>query len=305
MKSKIFYELKSYIIITIGLVIFVFGWTTFIIPCEIAGGGISGLASVIYYATGFPVSYSYFLVNLVLLAIGFSVLGKGFGVKTLYGIAMSSLLFQFLPEIVNWTTDIHSDLMNTVIGSTLSGFGIGFVIQQGGSAGGTDIVALVISKFRNISLGKVFLYCDLAIISSVYFLPGKTLENVMYGFVEIAVFAYVIDMVMSGEKRSVQVMIFSQHYHKIADRINTELERGVTALNATGWYSKEENKVLMIIIRKSEINQVYRIVKETDPRAFMSVSNVSGVYGEGFETIKTNKPLWNRKKDKSNDNHSM
>ena len=296
MKSKIFYEIKSYIVITIGLVIFVFGWTAFIIPCEIAGGGISGLSSVIYYATGFPVSYSYALINLVLLAIGFAVLGKGFGVKTLYGIAVSSVLFQFLPEIVNWATDIQSDLMNAVIGATLSGFGIGFVIQQGGSAGGTDIIAIIISKFRNISMGRVFLYCDLIIIGSVYFLPGKTLENVMYGFVEIAVFAYVIDMVISGEKRSVQVMIFSQHYDEIADRINAELKRGVTALNAMGWYSKEENKVLMIVIRKSEINQVYRIIKETDPRAFMSVLNVSGVFGEGFETIKMNKPLWNRKK---------
>ncbi len=281
---------------TIGLVIFVFGWTAFIIPCEIAGGGVSGLSSVIYYATGFPVSYSYFLINLVLLVIGFMILGSGFGVKTLYGIGVSSLLFQFLPQIVHWTTDINSDLMNTVIGATLSGFGIGFVIQQGGSTGGTDIIALIVSKFRNVSMGRVFLYCDVVIISSVYFLPGKTLENVMYGFVEMAVFAYVIDMVLSGEKRSVQILIFSQRYAEIADRINTELQRGVTALNSVGWYTKEENKVLIIVIRKSEANKIYRIIKETDPHAFMSVSNVTGVFGEGFETIKANKPLWNKKR---------
>jgi uncharacterized membrane-anchored protein YitT (DUF2179 family) len=291
-KINILAELRSYVIMTAGLFLFAFSWTKFVIPQEITGGGVIGLSSVIFYGTGFPVSYSYLIINTALLIAGSLILGRGFGIKTLFGIGMSTVLFQFLPELIPWTTEINDNLLNAIIGGTISGVGIGMVFMQGGSTGGTDIVALVMSKFYNTSPGRVFLYCDLIIIGSIYFLPGKTLENVIYGYVEMVAFSYVIDLIISGNKQSVQIMVFSKHYDAIADRITTELHRGVTALDATGWFTKKQGKVLVILVRKSESNMFYRIIKETDHKAFISVANVMGVYGEGFEQIKTGKPTW-------------
>jgi uncharacterized membrane-anchored protein YitT (DUF2179 family) len=297
-KINIFAELRSYIIMTVGLFLFAFSWTKFVIPQEIAGGGVVGLSSVIFYGTGFPVSYSYLIINVVLLIVGSFILGRGFGIKTLFGIGMSTLLFQFLPELIPWTTEIKDNLLNAIIGGTISGVGIGMVFMQGGSTGGTDIVALVLSKFYNTSPGRVFLYCDLIIVGSIYFLPGKTLENVIYGYVEMVAFSYVIDLILSGNKQSVQIMVFSKHYDVIADRITKELQRGVTALDSTGWFTKQQSKVLVILVRKSESSMFYRIIKETDHKAFISVANVMGVYGEGFEQIKT-KPTWAKGKKSS------
>jgi uncharacterized membrane-anchored protein YitT (DUF2179 family) len=204
-----------------------------------------------------------------------------------------------LPELIPWTTEIKDNLLNAIIGGTISGVGIGMVFMQGGSTGGTDIIALVLSKFYNTSPGRVFLYCDLIIVGSIYFLPGKTLENVIYGYVEMVAFSYVIDLILSGNKQSVQIMVFSKHYDLIADRISKELQRGVTALDSTGWFTKQQGKVLVILVRKNESSMFYRIIKETDHKAFISVANVMGVYGEGFEQIKTGKPAWAKRKKSS------
>ncbi|MCL2097894.1 MAG: YitT family protein [Bacteroidales bacterium] len=296
MKINIWSEIRSYSIMTLGLFIFAFGWITFIIPQEIAGGGVIGLASITFYATGIPVSYTYFTINIVLLIIGFMIMGNKFGIKTIFGIGVSTILFQFLPEIITWRTELSDDLFNAIIGGTLSGVGIGMVFMQGGSTGGTDIIALIMSKFHNTSPGRVFIYCDLVIIGSIYFLPGKNLESVIYGYLEMVSFSYVIDLIISGNKQSVQIMVFSKQYAAIADRITQDLERGVTALDSVGWWSKEESKVLIILVRKNEINMFYRIIREIDAKAFISVANVMGVFGEGFEQIKTGKPFWKKPK---------
>jgi len=298
MKINIWTEIRSYAIMTVGLFIFAFGWIAFIIPQEIAGGGVIGLASIIYYATGIPVSYTYFIINAVLLVIGFMIMGNKFGIKTIFGVGVSTLMFYFLPEIITWRTELSDNLFNAIIGGTLSGVGIGMVFMQGGSTGGTDIVALIMSKFHNTSPGRVFIYCDLVIIGSIYFLPGKNLEAVIYGYLEMVSFSYVIDLIISGNKQSVQIMVFSKHYDAIADRITQDLQRGVTALDSVGWWSKEESKVLVILVRKNEINMFYRIIREIDSKAFISVANVMGVFGEGFEQIKTGSPLWKKIKSK-------
>jgi uncharacterized membrane-anchored protein YitT (DUF2179 family) len=281
---------------TIGLFIFAFGWIAFVIPQEIAGGGVIGLASITFYATGIPVSYTYFIINAILLVIGFMIMGNKFGIKTIFGVGMSTLMFYFLPEIITWRTELKDDLFNAIIGGTLSGVGIGMVFMQGGSTGGTDIIALIISKYHNTSPGRVFIYCDLVIIGSIYFLPGKNLESVIYGYLEMVSFSYVIDLIISGNKQSVQIMVFSKRYEAIADRITQDLERGVTALDSVGWWSKEESKVLVILVRKNEISLFYRIIREIDYQAFISVASVMGVFGEGFEQIKTGKALWKKGK---------
>lgn len=295
---KILKTLKSYTLMTIGLFIFVFSWTAFLIPHEIAGGGVSGLASVINYATGFDVSYSYLIINAILLGIGFLILGKAFGFKTIYCIAVAALMFEFLP-LIPWVSDIEDKLINSLIGGTMSGIGIGIIFLQGGSTGGTDIVALIIAKYREMSPGRVFIICDLVIIGSVYFIPDKSLEDVIYGYIEMVSFSYVIDMILTGNKQSLQVFVFSSKYDEIADRVSKEMGRGVTALTSMGWYSKSESKMLVVIIRKSQLADISAIVKEIDSNAFISVSAVMSVYGQGFDQIKTGKLLWNKKQKES------
>jgi len=295
---KILKTLKSYTLMTIGLFIFVFSWTAFLIPHEIAGGGVSGLASVINYATGFDVSYSYLIINAILLGIGFLILGKAFGFKTIYCIAVAALMFEFLP-LIPWVSDIEDKLINSLIGGTMSGIGIGVIFLQGGSTGGTDIVALIIAKYREMSPGRVFIICDLVIIGSVYFIPDKSLEDVIYGYIEMVSFSYVIDMILTGNKQSLQVFVFSSKYDEIADRVSKEMGRGVTALTSMGWYSKSESKMLVVIIRKSQLADISAIVKEIDSNAFISVSAVMSVYGQGFDQIKTGKLLWNKKQKES------
>ncbi len=299
MNSTIFKTIKSYVLMTIGLLIFVFSWTAFLIPHQIAGGGVSGLASVLYYATAVPVSYYYVAINVVLLVIGVIIMGKGFGFKTIYCITVAALMFEFLP-LIPWVSDIPEKLINALIGGTMSGIGIAIIFLQGGSTGGTDIIAIIISKYRETSPGRVFLFCDLVIIGSVILLPGKQLQDVIYGYIEMVSFSYVIDMILTGNKQSVQILVFSSQFEKIADRVSTELGRGVTALQSMGWYSKADSKVLVIIARKSQLPQISKVIKETDHKAFISVTSAMSVYGEGFDQIKSGgKISWNKKRKES------
>ncbi|PKP41197.1 MAG: YitT family protein [Bacteroidetes bacterium HGW-Bacteroidetes-10] len=295
---KLFRTVKSYILMTAGLFIYVFSWTAFLIPHEIAGGGVSGLSSVINYATGFDVSYSYLIINAFLLGIGFLILGKGFGFKTIYCILVAALMFKFLP-LIPWISDIDDKLINAVLGGTLSGIGIGLIFLQGGSTGGTDIIALIIAKFREMSPGRVFILCDLIIIGSVFFIPGKSLEDVIYGYIVMVSFSYVIDMILTGNKQSLQVFVFSNKYAEIADKITKEMGRGVTAVNSIGWYSQNESKMLVVILRKSQLADISAIVKEIDHNAFISVSAVMSVYGQGFDQIKSGKLQWKLKQKES------
>jgi len=295
---KLFRTVKSYILMTAGLFIYVFSWTAFLIPHEIAGGGVSGLSSVINYATGFDVSYSYLIINAFLLGIGFLILGKGFGFKTIYCILVAALMFKFLP-LIPWISDIDDKLINAVLGGTLSGIGIGLIFLQGGSTGGTDIIALIIAKFREMSPGRVFILCDLIIIGSVFFIPGKSLEDVIYGYIVMVSFSYVIDMILTGNKQSLQVFVFSNKYAEIADKITKEMGRGVTAVNSIGWYSQSESKMLVVILRKSQLADISAIVKEIDHNAFISVSAVMSVYGQGFDQIKSGKLQWKLKQKES------
>ncbi len=289
MKQGILRTVRSYTIMITGLFIFVFSWTAFLIPHQIAGGGVSGLASVIQYSTGFDVAYSYIIINGILIMLGMMIMGKAFGVKTIFCIITAAVMFEFLP-LIPWVSDIEDKLINALLGGTLSGIGIGMVFLQGGSTGGTDIVALIIGQYRETSPGRIFLMCDLFIIGSVYFIPGKGLSDVIYGYIVMVSFSYVIDMIITGNRQSVQVMVFSTKYALIAERVTKELRRGVTALNSIGWYSQAESKVLVIVLRKSQLPEISQIIKDADRDAFMTVSTVTGVYGEGFDQIKTGFP---------------
>ncbi len=296
--NHIFKMIKSYTFMTVGLFIYVFSWTAFLIPQQIAGGGLSGLGSVINYATGFPIAYSYLIINAFLLLIGLTILGGAFGIKTIYCIIVTTLFFKFLP-LIPWVTDIGDKLINAVLGGTISGIGIGIIFMQGGSTGGTDIIALIIGKYRETTPGRVFLYSDMIIVGSMFFLPGKGLSDVIYGYIVMVSFSYVIDTILSGNKQSVQAMIYSSKYDEIAEKINSKLGRGVTALSSTGWFSKQEGKVLVVILRKVQMPLLSEIVKNTDENAFMSVSAVTSVYGRGFDQIKDRKIKWKKEQKQS------
>jgi uncharacterized membrane-anchored protein YitT (DUF2179 family) len=287
MQKKFFAkEAVSYLLLFAGMLLYTFSWVYFLIPKEIAGGGLTGLASVIFYATGLPVPYTYFGINVLLLVVGTIIMGKGFGFKTIFCIICGTLMLEFLP-MLGFVSTIEDSLINAVLGGTLSGVGISIVFLSGGSSGGTDIIAIIISKYRETSPGRVFLVCDLIIIGSVIFLPGKTLENVIYGYIQMVSFSYILDSILTGNKQSVQILIFSSKYAEIADMINTNFERGVTALNSIGWYSQQEGKLLIVVARKSQLQAIARAIKEKDENAFITVSPATSVYGRGFEQIKS------------------
>lgn len=283
-KNPFWKGLQSYSIITFALFVNALAWTAFLLPSEIVGGGVTGAAALLYYATGIPVAVSFFLTNLILIIFGIKSLGFGFGVKTIYSAGVLSLFFAILQPLI--TEPIVDDrFMSAIIGGIMGGASVGLVFTQGGSTGGTDIIAMIINKYRNISHGRIILYLDLVIISSSYLL-FQSLEVMVYGYVTMAVASYSIDMLLMGHRRSVQLFIFSPKYEEIAEHIANDIGRGVTLLNGQGWYSKEQSAVLMVVVRRHETSVVFRSIKAIDPDAFISVSNVMGVYGKGFDPIK-------------------
>ena len=294
--TKVLATIKSYAIITLGLVFYVLAWVVFIIPHQLVGGGVTGISAVIQYCTGFNVSYSFFIINGILLLIALKVLGPAFGVKTIYAMVVTTLLLRFMPfvipeEFIKIIALDNGKLLSVIIGGTLSALGISLTFSQGGSSGGTDIIALMITKYRAISPGKILLILDIFIIGSSLIVPtegswGVRVANLVYGYVMAGVFSVALDLFVSGSKQSVQIFIFSKNYEKIADRITKDVHRGVTALEGKGWYTKMESTVLLVIARKPELKMLLNLIKEEDPQAFISVGSVSGVYGYGFDVIK-------------------
>ncbi len=286
---------KEYILIALGLLLYSLGWVVFLIPNGLVGGGVTGISAILYYMTGFPVSYSFFIINIVLLAFALKILGKTFGLKTVYAIFAVTLFLKFLPGIIpaDLIQDIaieNGKLLSAIIGGACAGAGIAITFTQGGSSGGTDIIALIINKYRNISPGRLILMMDIIIIGSAIIIPtegslGSRVATIIYGYVLIGVTGYTIDLILSGARQSIQIFIFSKEHEKIADRI-TSIGRGVTVIDAMGWFTKQHGKVLMVIVRRTESNFVFKIVREIDKNAFLSVGNVMGVYGQGFDEMK-------------------
>ena len=299
--------IKAYIIITLGLLCYVLGWTIFLIPNNLVGGGVSGISSIILYAFGVPISVTYFAINIILLLIALKVLGKGFGVKTVYAIVAATLFFQFVPAFIpqDFIEEIaisNGKLLSAIFGGVLSGLGIGISFSQGGSTGGTDIVALMVAKYHNIAPGRMILYMDLVIIACSLLIPAKDitdaagnvigketwgmrLATVLYGYMLIASCSQIVDMMVAGSRQSVQVYIFSREYEKIADIITKEMGRGVTVLTGEGWYTKQENKMLMVLIHKTETSKIHNLIKDIDRDAFISMAPVTGVWGRGFQQM--------------------
>ena len=303
--SKMWSVLWDYFVMTVGTIVFVMAWTSFLQPNNLASGGLTGFSTILDYATQgrIPMDVTYALLNVLLLVAGFLFLGRAFGFKTIYVIALSSLLFWLLPEYFPQLEVVDPELdkiMVVLIGGAMESVGIGMILLRGGSTGGTDIVAMILNKYWPISPGKVYLYSDIFIIASLLLIPteqGGGLVNMIYAYVMMLTFSFGVDFVLLGNKSSVQLLVFSKKYKEIADHIIYDVQRGVTALQSVGWYSQQESKVLLIILRKYQMNEVINEIKRIDKDAFVSVSSANSVYGEGFEEIKTG---FDMKKKKNN-----
>ena len=292
-------EVKDYVGITLSLVLYSFGFTFFLMPYEIVTGGVAGIAAIVYYATHFPNSYTYFLVNAALLVVGLKILGWRFLVKTIYAILMLTFLLGLMKELapVTPTGEMHKilgegqDFMSLVIGCLMTGTALGLVFLFNGSTGGTDIIAASINKYKPWSLGTVLIFVDFVIISSCLFIPqfGTILERtymVVFGLCTMVIENFMLDYIYNRQRSSVQFMIFSEKWQEIANAIGTQLDHGVTILDAHGWYTGQQRKVLCILAKKNESLLIFRLIKMIDPNAFVSQSAVIGVYGEGFDEMK-------------------
>lgn len=301
-KNNLWSLLYDYFVITLGVCLYCGAWAVFLMPNNLIGGGVSGLSAIVYYATGISMGITNFGVNALLLIVAFIILGRGFGVKTIYAIIMSSLALQFFPSLiptdfVNDFTVENGKMLCVIMGGALTGLGIGLTFTHGGSTGGTDIIAMIINKYKDITPGRLLLMLDFVIILSSLLIPsylpdgsqlnftGK-IANVIYALVLVAVNSYTVDMYLTGSKQSVQIMIFSKNYEALADELAFNIKRGVTLLRSRGWFNKQESEVLLVVARKTDLSMILARVKEVDPSAFISVSSVMGVYGLGFDTIK-------------------
>lgn len=299
---KILKTVWDYVVITLSCMLYCSAWTQVFMPNGIASGGITGLCTIIQYGTGFPMYISYGIINAILLVLAFLILGRTFGIRTIYAMAAITLFMDILPmlDLPVLVLKEGNGLLVPVIASLMEAFSIAIMINYGSSSGGTDIIALILNKYLPVSLGQVYVATDLVIIASILLIPGKTIDDMLYGYLAVIVFSLGLDYLMLGRKSSVQMIVFSDHYAEIADYINKKLDRGVTALNAIGWYSQKDKKVLLILVRRSEMPQITDKIKKVDPRAFVAVTPVSSVYGEGFEEIKTSLKL--KRKNDEQDN---
>ncbi len=272
--------------LTVGLAIGTLGWTGFLIPAKIVGGGLTGIATILYFIFGWDIGLTTLIINIALILIAMKVLGASFGIKTIYCVLVFSGLLSIMRPFFD--APIVSELMmNSIIGGILGGIGAGIVFVHGGSTGGVDIIAMIINKYKNISLGRLLASMDAIIISSSFFLVrSSSIETVVYGFVMMAVIAYTVDMVISGNRQTVQFFIISNKPDEIQKSVIFEANRGLTILHGTGGYSGEDRKVLMVVARKRDTQMMFRVVKQIDAEAFITVGNVMGVYGQGFEKIK-------------------
>ena len=283
-KNKIWRTSKDYIFITFGMALFAFGFTAFILPEKVVIGGLAGIGTIVYFLTGIPVAITQYAINLALLAIAYKIVGKRFVIGTIYGATVISLFIGlFQPLFASGFTD--EPFMNIVIGGTLCGLGIGMTFVHNGSSGGTDIIAAMVSKHSNVTIGRTMLYTDVIIISSS-FLLFHNIDKVVYGFVVLFLVSYMADMVVNTNRQAVQFTIFSKKWEEIATAINNEANRGCTVLTGMGWYSKSEVKMLLVMCRKIESVTIGRIIKSIDADAFVTQANVNGVYGKGFDELK-------------------
>lgn len=279
-------EIKSYLLIALGMLIYSVAAMGFLVPHKIVGGGATGLSTIIYYLTdkAIPVGVGYGVINIVLVAIALKVLGTKFGVKTVFAIIVGSAFLGVLQPLIP-EAFVSDKFMSSIIAGMLTGIGIAIALSEGGSTGGTDIVAMIVTKYRNVSPGKMLMYCDCGIIACSLFI-NFNIEGLMYGYVVMGVVSFTVDFVLTGKKQSAQLFIFTDKSGEMAERIVQEVNHGVSVVDCKGWYSGQTRKMLIVVVRKNEAVDVLRIARQVDPHVFMTMNTVMGVFGKGFEEVK-------------------
>ncbi len=279
-------ELRDYGMSACGLLVYGIGWTVFLLPNNLPSGAVPGIASIVYWGTGLPVQYTYLGINAVLLVFSLIIMGWKFSIKTIYAVVVLSSILPIIQHLTNGVSIIPDQpFMACVLGASFCGCGIGVAFTANGSTGGTDIIAAIINKYRDITLGRVILLCDLVIISSSY-LVLHNWEKVGYGYVVEVISSFMLDQVVNSARQSVQFFIISKKYEEIGRRINNDLHRGVTIIDGMGCYTGEGVKMMFVLAKKRESTLIFRMIKDIDPKAFVSQSAVIGVFGEGFARIK-------------------
>lgn len=283
-RSQVLKEAKNYAFITIGLALFVLGWSAFMTPFEVTGGGVAGIASILYFATKFPIGITTFLFNAILIAIAWRILGTKFCINSLICTFILSVFFSIAQVL--FTHPLVDDMfMSVLIGSCISAAGVGIAINWGGNTGGLDIIALMIGKYRNISFGHVNFAANVFIVGCSYFIVHD-LEKLVYSFVVLFVYMFVADYVIDGYRQTYQFMVFSKDNEKIAERISKDLKRGATFLKGYGSYNRQESDVLLIVAHRTDKAIITRIIKEIDNSAFITITKTSSVFGKNFDTLK-------------------
>ncbi len=281
----------SYVVITLGLAIYTIAWSLFLLPNKIISGGVTGMSSIIYFLSGevIPVGVTNLLFNAIFLAFGVKFLGSKFGANTIYGIVMSSFFLILWQQGLHvervFNMDIFDPFMCTLLGGALCGLGIGLTFIMGGNSGGTDIIALIISKYYNVSPGKVIMAIDFVVIGCTFFVSHQ-IENVVFGYIVMVAMTYVLDMVVDGNKQTYQIMVFSSHTREIGEEITREVGRGATLLHAEGCYTKHEQEVLVVMAHRTDKQHILKIINRVAPNAFITVTKSQGVYGQNFEKLK-------------------
>ena len=316
MNKAVIYEIKDYFYITLGLLMYTFGFTVFLLPYEIVTGGIAGIGAIVFYATGFPVQYTFFIINALLIVGTIKILGWKFLTKTIYATFMLTFMLEMAQQVV-MMPDGHfykllgegNDFMSLVIGCMITGTALAVVFLNNGSTGGTDIVAAVLNKYHNITLGRALIVIDICIIGSCLFIPSfgdvrMRCQMVVFGICTMVIECLMLDYVMYWQRQSVQFLIFSKKYQEIAYAIAKQTDHTMTILDGHGWWTGKATKVICLLAKKNESGRIFRIVKTIDPNAFVSQSSVIGVYGEGFDSIKvkvkTDPTLCNNRTRKKN-----
>ena len=284
-KSR-FRDVFEFLMIALAMVIGSFGWCAFLLPHHITIGGIAGIASVIQWGFDIPVQYTYLIINGILLFVALKILGWKFCVRTIFAVLVFASSTSILREVfAERALFANEPFLACVVGGVLLGIGVSIALQYNASSGGSDVIAAMIHKYRDISLGRVILVCDLCIITSSY-LVLENWEKVIYGYIVLFVMTYMVDYLISGMRGSVQFFVISEHWGEIGTAINNDVDRGCTLIEARGFYTGKKVGMLFIIARRSEAHSIYQVIDEIDPNAFVSQGVVNGVYGMGFDRMK-------------------
>lgn len=281
-------NVKDMFFITFGIFLYAVGYCAYTLPEKLVMGGVAGASALIYYATGIPAGTSVLVLNVLMLVIAMSALTKQFFWRTIVGVGIMSFMISVLqPFFATFPimTPGEDKFMHVLIAGVLGGAGLGIVFSHNGSTGGTDILTMLLNKYFRLSFGRAMQFVDCIIISSSYFL-FHSMETIIYGIVFTITATVTCDYIVNGTRQTVQFLIISKKHKEIADVINHRVHRGVTVVDGKGWYSQNDVKMLIVLTRKYESQDVFNLINEIDPDALVSQTFCHGVFGEGFDKIK-------------------